>query len=461
MSAGPSAWVDGGDVVEVVLSWCDRHSRSVLAVEQVKAGRSLALGERGDVLVPEEVLGAERVEIVRHEGAGAMAFVPARARLRIDGWPRDERTVLIERGHVVELEIGAFVVRLARVHAERRPAAAPLESLRRAGAGIVAGSALAHAAVFAAIAFFAPALGATEEDPFDADRLALIRHMLNASAQREPERTADDSPVAQGGSVNAGTAARAAEGEAGKPDTDKKEGRWAARGARPPDATLARDRELALAASIGSLGMLASSSADPDAPTQPWGTVLNGSDAVSKVGHLFGGSIDDALGTGGLGVHGPGEGGGGPSDVIGLGDMSELGHTGRCGGPGPCDGIGVGYSKPGGGHVPRFKAPRYGTPETNGHLPAEVIQRIVRANDGRYRFCYQNGLRQNPTLQGRVTVKFLIDRHGAVAFAADGGSDIPDEAVRRCVVSSFTNLSFPEPDSGTVTVVYPIVFNPE
>ena len=115
----------------------------------------------------------------------------------------------------------------------------------------------------------------------------------------------------------------------------------------------------------------------------------------------------------------------------------------------------------GGGHVSRFTGPRYGTPETNGRLPAEVIRRIVRLNDGRYRLCYETALRANPNLQGRVTVKFLIDRRGAVAFAADGGSDLPDEGARRCVVSSFLSLSFPEPESGTVTVVYPLVFTPE
>jgi len=114
-----------------------------------------------------------------------------------------------------------------------------------------------------------------------------------------------------------------------------------------------------------------------------------------------------------------------------------------------------------GGHVSHFKGPRYGTPTTNGRLAPEIIQRVVRLNDGRYRFCYQIALRTDPSLRGRVTVKFMIDRHGAVAFAADGGSDIPDEGVRQCVVRSFQALSFPEPENGTVTVEYPIVFSPE
>mgnify|MGYP006314362019 FL=1 len=58
----------------------------------------------------------------------------------------------------------------------------------------------------------------------------------------------------------------------------------------------------------------------------------------------------------------------------------------------------------------------------NGRLPPEVIQRIVRQNFGRFRLCYENGLRNNPTLSGRVSVKFVIDRSGAVSTAQDGGS---------------------------------------
>jgi hypothetical protein len=59
-----------------------------------------------------------------------------------------------------------------------------------------------------------------------------------------------------------------------------------------------------------------------------------------------------------------------------------------------------------------------------------------------------------------VAVRFVIDREGAVSLTADGGSDIPDTSVTQCVVRNFGSLSFPKPDSGTVTVTYPIFFTP-
>ncbi len=63
-------------------------------------------------------------------------------------------------------------------------------------------------------------------------------------------------------------------------------------------------------------------------------------------------------------------------------------------------------------------------------------------------------------MNARVAIKFVIDRSGAVTTAQDGGSDLPDTAVVSCVTRGFTNLSFPQPEGGIVTVVYPIIFNP-
>jgi hypothetical protein len=96
----------------------------------------------------------------------------------------------------------------------------------------------------------------------------------------------------------------------------------------------------------------------------------------------------------------------------------------------------------------------------NGWIDPPIIQRIVRHNFGRFRLCYENGLRTNPKLQGRVTVKFVIDRSGAVAMVRDGGSTMPDQGVVQCVVHGFGGISFPQPQGGMVTVVYPIQFNP-
>jgi hypothetical protein len=105
---------------------------------------------------------------------------------------------------------------------------------------------------------------------------------------------------------------------------------------------------------------------------------------------------------------------------------------------------------------------RQGATQVTGQLPPEVIQRIVRQNFGRFRLCYENGLRSNPNLSGRVNVSFSIDGTGSVTEVKDGGSDLPDSSVVTCVVHGFEKLSFPEPENKKpVKVVYPIIFNAE
>ena len=103
---------------------------------------------------------------------------------------------------------------------------------------------------------------------------------------------------------------------------------------------------------------------------------------------------------------------------------------------------------------------REGAPSTSGRLPPEVIQRSVRANMGRFRSCYERGLASNPALEGRVAVKFVIDRSGAVSTAADDGSTLPDPSVVQCIVRQYSSMSFPAPEGGTVTVRYPLDFRP-
>jgi hypothetical protein len=100
------------------------------------------------------------------------------------------------------------------------------------------------------------------------------------------------------------------------------------------------------------------------------------------------------------------------------------------------------------------------TTVSSGSLPADIIQRIVRQNYGRFRMCYEGGLRSNPNLTGRVAVRFVISRDGAVTHATNAGSDLPDSSVVGCVVSAYYGLSFPSPKDGIVTVNYPIQFSP-
>lgn len=107
-------------------------------------------------------------------------------------------------------------------------------------------------------------------------------------------------------------------------------------------------------------------------------------------------------------------------------------------------------------------------------LPPPVIQRVVRADFDDMRKCYEAGLARDPKLEGKITVRFVIERDGSVSTPHDvedswrkGGAQatpsvhLTDRGVIDCILARFAALKFPKPDGDTVTVVYPIIFAPE
>jgi hypothetical protein len=246
----------------------------------------------------------------------------------------------------------------------------------------------------------------------------------------------------------------------GNPNSKASGNRYGVQGpADNADPHIARQAALRDAAEFGMIGLLNSGAGgDPNAPTAPWGRDDSlGNDALSARGNMWGDQIGESFGAGGLGLSGIGEGGGGRGEGIGLGSIGTIGHGA---GTGSGQGFGSGHGRLGGSHRTKPPQVRMGATSVSGRLPPEVIQRIVRQNFGRFRLCYENGLRNNPNLQGRVGVRFVIGRDGAVSNVGNGGSDMADGGVVSCVVRAFYGLSFPQPDGGIVTVVYPIMFSP-
>lgn len=245
----------------------------------------------------------------------------------------------------------------------------------------------------------------------------------------------------------------------GKPSAPAASKRWGVQGPPDnPDPQLAREAALREAERFGMIGLLPTIAGGPNAPTAPWGREdALGKDARNAQGNMWGDDIGDAYGVAGLGLSGIGEGGGGLGAGVGLGAVGTLGHGA---GIGTNQGFGAGNGRLGRGHKTIAPSMKLGQTTVSGRLPPEVIQRIVRQNYGRFRMCYEQGLARNPNLEGRITVRFIIGRDGSVSNVTKGGSDLPDPGVANCIVNAYYGLSFPEPEGGIVTVVYPIMFAP-
>lgn len=84
------------------------------------------------------------------------------------------------------------------------------------------------------------------------------------------------------------------------------------------------------------------------------------------------------------------------------------------------------------------------------------IQRVLRAQSGAIRKCYEAGLARNPKLSGTVNVKFVIDGAGRVVLAASESSDLEDSSVTQCVVRLFRAMQFPPSDEPMTTITYPV-----
>ncbi len=461
------------DAVEVVV----RFGTTVLRVAHLSPPRPFWLGEaNADVVVPEEQLGATRLPIVLVDATGsARLMVPATARgtVQVPGQKATKVTgaaeVAITTGLRAELEIGGLTISVGGVHAGKRVAGRlSFDTKTLPAHGI---SLLVHGAILAATALFMPPMAMADEGGVSEEQQLAMRTALEASAMRdEPEAKdagQDTSALenrAQGGS---GQRAAGSEGKMGTSSSNNKDGRYMIEGhAAKADLTLSREQAIKDAQNFGFVGMLASMQGGPVSPTAPWGAEMAvGADEKSTLGNMWGSTGADAFGNGGLGLTGIGEGGGcrgGSCLGVGLGNIGTVGHGG---GTGDGDGFGPGGFGRSHGRIPGTHAtspPRMSgtTSMVSGRLPPEVIQRVVRQNFGRFRLCYENGLRTQPSLTGRVAVRFVIGRDGSVSQAANGGSDMPDSNVVSCVTRAFYGLSFPAPDAGIVTVTYPIMFSP-
>jgi hypothetical protein len=69
-----------------------------------------------------------------------------------------------------------------------------------------------------------------------------------------------------------------------------------------------------------------------------------------------------------------------------------------------------------------------------------------------FRACYEVGLQDNPSLAGRVVVRFRIDSAGNVSSAYNAGSSLPGWVVIGCMVRVLYRLPFPRNNVRTLVV---------
>lgn len=89
-------------------------------------------------------------------------------------------------------------------------------------------------------------------------------------------------------------------------------------------------------------------------------------------------------------------------------------------------------------------------------LDRDQIAAVVQRNMGQIRFCYEQGLQGDPSLNGRVAVDFTISGSGQVSLAQVANTTLNSKIVEECIVLRLKTWKFPLPQGGVnVKVSYP------
>jgi hypothetical protein len=196
---------------------------------------------------------------------------------------------------------------------------------------------------------------------------------------------------------------------------------------------------------------------------------------LSTVGGVSGLSSADMLGSSieGQGVSigvitdlavGGGAGGTGSGDGVGGGSG---GGSGRGTGTGVGDGIGTGSgggagSGSGGGIGSGVGTGRGSGAASSGnpHRSNEALLAVVRRYAPGIQFCYDNELKKNPGLRGKLVVSLTVLASGQVSEAFVVENTLRSGAVVDCVLSQMRGWQFPAIPQGSTSFKTPFVFTP-
>ncbi len=97
---------------------------------------------------------------------------------------------------------------------------------------------------------------------------------------------------------------------------------------------------------------------------------------------------------------------------------------------------------------------------SGGKLEPEIVRRVVRQRLPQLRYCYDTRRNQNPALQGKVVLQWVINAEGNVEKAEATASTHADAALDACLVGRVKGMQFPKPE-GPVTVMLPLSLSPQ
>jgi outer membrane biosynthesis protein TonB len=93
-------------------------------------------------------------------------------------------------------------------------------------------------------------------------------------------------------------------------------------------------------------------------------------------------------------------------------------------------------------------------------IDQQKLGAFVRARMGLIKACYENALKRNPGLKGKISVRFTILETGGLADVGAAVNSMGSPEVAACIVNTMRSWRTQFRPSGPVTVEYPFVFSP-
>ena len=210
-------------------------------------------------------------------------------------------------------------------------------------------------------------------------------------------------------------------------------------------ARLAAKRKAELEAQVQQLGVLKMLTAKGSGGTLA--DLVKGGDPGSDADKVFGqiGGVNVAGGNSGLGTKGA-NGTGLSRGIEGLRAS------------GPSEGVSTGEK----GESRVRAVVRESSPQDldSAELDPNAVAAKIRQYKGALIACYESALKRNPSLSGKITLRFTINKAGKVSKAEIETDTMHDDDVNKCIIERASAWRFPPPkgEGEDVQFAYPFIF---
>jgi len=96
----------------------------------------------------------------------------------------------------------------------------------------------------------------------------------------------------------------------------------------------------------------------------------------------------------------------------------------------------------------------------NDYRSNEALLSVVRRYAPGIQFCYDNELKKNPGLRGKLVISLTVLANGTVSEALVVDDGLRSKAITSCVLAQIRGWQFPAIPEGTITFKTPFVFTP-